>query len=257
MVFGNQPRRTQFDFGLSGPIPPDILLLMGLTFLSYTLGAFQSTAQFIAAIQLTPRLWTDGFLWQLVTYPFGTGYGGPLSLILGLWMILMFGKPVFFFVGRKAFWRYFFITALVGAMAAVLTQVLLAAVGLGNIVPQPFVLINGQFLIWTFLISAFAALYGHATVLLMFILPVRASWFVAIELAFAFLAFLSYHDFAGFIGCCAAIGASYLQFAGISPGRFLHEIRLRIQRKWFEHRLRQLKKKGDGDGDVVQGPWVH
>ncbi|MEO1366210.1 MAG: hypothetical protein AAFX50_03460, partial [Acidobacteriota bacterium] len=177
--------------------------------------------------------------------------------IIGLWMMLMFGKQVFFFVGRKAFWRYFFITALVGAMAAVLTQVILAAVGLGGAVPRPFVLINGQFFIWTFLISGFAALYGHATVLLMFVLPVKAKWFIGIEIAFAFLAFLSYHDFAGFVGACAAIGAAYLQFSGIGPGRFLHETRLRVQRKWFEYKLRQLKNKGGGDGDVVQGPWVH
>ena len=261
MVFGGSPpRRTQIDFGLSGPSPPDLLLLMGLTFLSFTLGAFNLTAVAVYLIQLTPRIWTDGFLWQLVTFPFATSYGiGGLGLILSLWMMLMFGKQVFYFVGRKIFWRYFFISALVAAMAAVLTQVLLTLVGLGGSVPVPFALMNGQFFILVFLISGFSALYGHATVYLMFVLPVKASWFVGIEIGFAFLAFLGYHDFAGFIGLCAAVLASYMQFSGRGPARFIHEMRMRIERRVLEYKLRQLKKKGGGSGDdsVIKGPWIN
>lgn len=261
MVFGGgPPRRAQVDFGLSGPIPPDILLLMGLTFFSFTLGAFRLTEVAVYLAQLTPRIWTDGFLWQLVTFPFATSYGvGALGLIIGLWMILMFGKQVFFFVGRRVFWRYFFITALVAGMAATITQVLLGLLGLGGAVPVPFALMNGQFFILTFLISGFAALYGHATIYLMFVLPVKASWFVGIEIAFAFLAFLGYHDFAGFIGLCAGVAASYMQFSGRGPARFLHEMRMRLERRWLEYKLRQLKKKGGGSGDggVIQGPWIN
>lgn len=246
------------DFGLSGPIPKDILVLLGVTFLSYALGAFASTRPLIDLLQLGPGV-LRGFLWQLVTYPAASSYDqGALGFLITLWMILVFGKQVFGFVGRKAFWRHFVISALVAGVIAVLVERVMALAGSTSPF-VPFTLMQGRAFILAFLITGFATLYGNATIYFMFVLPLKASWFIGLEILLAFLLFLSYQDFAGFIGICAAVGASYMLFSGRGPMRFFHETRLRIERRILERKLRKMRGKGgDGDGGgLVQGPWVN
>ena len=271
MVLGSQPRRSGIDFGLSGPIPKDIIFLLAATFGSYTLGAFASTRGLMDLLRLTPALWQNGHVWQIVTYPFITPYGGAFGLILSLWMILAFGKQVFFFVGRKAFWRHLFVTTISGAAVAVLVRMVLVALGWATPGVVPFSLMQGATMLLAFLFTGFAALYANATIHLMFVLPIKAVYFVPIEIFLAFLGFLAYQDLAGFLGLTAAIGVSYFVFSGRSPKRTLHELKLRLQRKIYERRLRKLRaqgtkggskgggpKGGNGEGGgVVQGPWVN
>ncbi len=256
-MIGSNPRRGTIDFGLDGPIPRDLLILMACLFITYSFSAFQSTRELVAAARLSRSIWQEGFFWQLVTYPFAADYGHPLGLILSLWMVLIFGKQVYYFVGRKAFWKTFFSSTMVAAGVAVVVQYLMDWAGMAPTFFLPFGMMQGQLIVLTVLITGFATLYGHATVYLMFVLPVKASWFIGLEILFAFLAFLSSKDLAGFIGICAAVTVAYFLFSGVSPRRFLHEIRLRIQRKLIEAKLRKMRKgKGDGSG-VVKGPWVH
>ncbi len=258
-MIGSQSRRGTIDFGLDGPIPRDILVLMACLFVTYSLSAFQATLELVAAAQLSRAIWQEGFFWQFVTYPFAAGYGNPLGLILSLWMILVFGKQVYYFVGRKAFWKTFFSSTMAAAGVAVTIQYLMDWAGMSPTFFLPFGMMQGQLIVLTVLITGFATLYGHSTIYLMFVLPVKASWFIGLEILFAFLAFLSSKDLAGFIGICTAVTVAYFLFSGVSPKRFLHEIRLRIQRKLIEARLRRMRKgKGKGGDDgVVQGPWVH
>ena len=67
-------------------------------------------------------------------------------------------------------------------------------------------------------IAAFATLYGNATILLFFVLPIQAKWFLLLEIVFAFMGFLGSGDLGGFLGIVAAVGVVYdiLSRGGVS-----------------------------------------
>ena len=64
-------------------------------------------------------------------------------------------------------------------------------------------------------IAAFATLNRNATILLFFVLPIQARWFLWLEVLFAFIAFLGSHDLPGFLGITTAV----LRDLGIALGR--------------------------------------
>ena len=129
------------------------------------------------------------------------------------------------------------------------------ATPLGTGVPNVFSLKQGQHILLTLFVAAFATLYSEATIYLFFVLPVKARWFLWLEVLFAFLAFLGSKDLAGFLGICTGVFATWfwLQPKGRRPG--LRELWLRTQRWWLERRMKQLRRKrgfkvvpGEGQG---------
>ena len=80
-MFGPQPGRRQVSFGI-GPVPKDLLILLGVLFFTYTLDAFPGTRPLIAMLQLTPAVWQNGFLWQIITYPFAENFNGIWFLVM-------------------------------------------------------------------------------------------------------------------------------------------------------------------------------
>jgi hypothetical protein len=99
-----------------------------------------------------------------------------------------------------------------------------------------------------------------ATILLMFVLPVQAKWFLLLTLLFAFMAFLPTHDLAGFAGLVAAVGFSYL-YLSRGFGMPVRRTWLRLREWGLRQRLRGLRRRrnlrlvrGERDGD---DGWVH
>jgi hypothetical protein len=102
----------------------------------------------------------------------------------------------------------------------------------------------------------------EATILLFFVLPVQAKWFLLLEIVFAFLGFLSTHDLAGFLGVCAAVGATVLYLRPRSARGGLREVWLRMQQGWFRFRLAWLRRRRGfkvvrGEKPGGDDPWVH
>lgn len=212
--------------GLSTPPAPDLVTLLAIVFTTFTLQFFEATAWLPALLRLTPALWQDGYLWQLVTYPFA-GFGPPsLWFLLELLILYMFGNQVYWRLGRRRFWQ-----VLLGSTATAALVATLVALAVGDH-PLGFTLMQGQRTLLALCIAAFAASFGDATILLFFVLPVKARWFVWIELAVAFIAYLSTRDLAGFAGVCAAVAGGFFAAAGPSGGRrawlSLQELRLRL-----------------------------
>jgi hypothetical protein len=252
--------------GLSGRPPRDILVLVAVELFVFTLRFFAATAIVPLLLELTPAVWRGGFVWQLLTYPFA-GYGVPgFWFLLELLMLYWFGKDVFAQLGRRLFWR----TIAWGAIPAGLVAVLVEWAS-GFAPPgQAFNLIEGQRILLVVLIAAFATVNRRATIYLL-ILPIEARWFLAVEVLFGFMGFLSTHDLGGFLGICTALGVTYA-FLTTGGGRrgALRELRLRLERWWIARRLAQTRKKrgirvvrgtgdrGDGgNGQVKRGPWKH
>lgn len=250
-------------FGSGGAPPRDVLILLGVVFATYSL-QFLGAAGAMELLRLTPLVWQLGLLWQLVTYPFiGTsGGGGPsLWILLELLILFWFSRDVYRRLGQKSFWMLLAWAVVGAALTAVAVELLWRLAGGGH--AAPFWLMQGQRMLLTVAVAAFATLYRDATIYLFFVLPVQAKYFLPLEILFAFIAFLGSKDLAGFLGICAAVGITYSLLTRGSLRRGLRELWLRLQRRWLRAKLgRERNKRGfrvyDGEGSGSgRDPWVH
>ena len=188
--FPTSTRPSFGGFSLGGAPPRDLIVLLGVLLVTFSLRFFGPTRIVPALLELTPGVWQRGFVWQLITYPF-VGNGGPgIWFLLELFFLGMFGRDVFNGARaapllarageRRARWP----------MVGVLVRSPATSSRVDRPSPPPFVLLQGQHVLFAIVIAAFATLYRDATILLFFVLPVRARWFLAIEVLFAFMAFL-------------------------------------------------------------------
>lgn len=237
---------------MSGPVPRDVWILLGVILGTFAIDILTNGG--LLLLRLTSAVWLAGYVWQLATYAF-IGYGAPtLWILLELLILFWFGKDVFWRLGRKRFWRTLAWAVVGGALVAVAADVLLRLAGFP--LDPAYLIMQGQRVLLTVLIAAFAALFADATIYLMFVLPIRARWFIWIEILFAFIAFLGTRDLPGFLGLCAAIGITWTVIRHGGPGRGLRRGWLRFRQRRLEAQLeRERRKRGfrvvrGGDGQV-------
>lgn len=258
-----------------GPTPIDLIALLVFVFVTFSFQFFSFTRVVPDLLHLSSDVWRHGFLWQTVTYPFA-GYGGPsIWFLLELLILYWFGRDVFSRLGRKRFWSLLGTAAFCGALLAVPIDALLP----DPAVNAPFVILQGQRTLIAILIAAFATLNRNATILLFFVLPVRASWFLWLEILFAFMAFLATKDLAGFVGLSTAVWATWATLTFGDPATFLRRTWLRLEQRRVERELERLQRQrreklkvlrggkdgddgdgnddDDGNGEVRPGPWVN
>jgi hypothetical protein len=253
------------SFGLGGPLPRDLAVLLVVLFTTYAMQFFSATALLPALMRLSPLVWRNGFVWQLATYPFA-GWG-PASLwfLLELLVLYWFGRDVFAGLRRRHFWTLIAWCTVVGGAVAVVVDVIansVAAPSVAALEPGPYPLIQGQQLLIAVFVTAFATANRQAQILLFFVLPIEARWFIAIEIVIAFILFLQSHDLPGFLGLCAAIGIAYVYVRDGGIGRGLRQTRLRAQRWWLERRLSGVRRKRGfrvvpSDRDQGRGGWLN
>ena len=241
-------------FGGSGlPVPKDLIGILVTLFATLSLGFFEGTAIIPALLRLTPAVFR-GFVWQVVTYPaIGWGASG-LWFLIELLILFWFGRDVFWRLGRQRFWLLLVRAAIGAALVAVVVQLVQNLAGVGATGIAAFQLMQGQRILLAIVIAAFATLWGEATILLFFVLPVTARWFLWLEILFAFIGFLESKDFAGFCGVTAAVFLTYTGLRSGGAGSVLHDWRKRAERLVLERRLDRLKRKRrfdviDGDED--------
>ena len=234
MAYGRGPQRMGVQFGSigfagHGRPPADLIALVAVLFVTYALQFFAATRIVPTLLQLGPAVWRAGFVWQLVTYAF-SGFGPPSPwFLLELLVVYWFGRDVRRMVGRGRFWRLLVVGALGAAVAAVAVQLVA-----GGAHPLPFQLMQGQRVLLALLVAAFAMLAGDATILLFFVLPVRARLMVWLGPLLGFVAFLATKDLAGLAGICAATG---LAVAMTSPRG--------LRRAWLAWRQRRFQRRVD------------
>lgn len=247
------------------PAPPDVVVLFAVVFATYVAQFFDATRIVPALLHLSPGIWMAGFVWKLVTYPFA-GYGAASPwIVLELLFGFFFGRDLYYRLGRGRFWRTLLTVAVVAALAACAVEMALRATSGGH--PAPFTLMQGQRLLITVFIAGFATLMGEATILLFFVLPLKARWFLGLEVLFAFLAYLGTKDLAGFVGLLVAVGLTWALLTRRGPRRALRELWLRFQERRMRAKLDRLRKKrgfrvvpggGEGGGgNVTPGPWLN
>lgn len=250
------------------PPPRPIWILLGIQLGSLILDSFAGTRLFIDLLRLTPAVWEWGAVWQLATYPFVAAGGPSLWFLLTLLMLAWFGGDVYRGLGRRHFWRLLAWAVLGAAAVACITYLLLdlaggQALAGGGLVP-PFVLIQGQRMLLTIFVAAFATAYRHATVTLFFVLPIQAKWFLGIEILVGLILFLQTKDLPGFLAICAAVGITYTYITSGGTGSGVRKRWSRLDR-WFADQKMRFKRRrrgmkvvgGRGTGGVRQGPWVN
>lgn len=246
--------------GFPGPPPRDLVVLLAVVFATYAMQFFAALALVPALLRLTPAVFA-GFVWQVATYPFA-GWGAPsLWFLLELLVLYWFGGEVFWRLGRRRFWRLVMVSTVGAGLAAVLVEGL-AWLAAGGLSPAAFQIMQGQRMLITIMIAAFATMFGEATVLLFFVLPVKARWFLWIEVAFAFIAYLGSKDLAGFVGICGAVWLTWLQLQPGGPQVGLKRLRLDLKRRIVEWRLGRLRRKRkfdviDGGGGPDRDRWIN
>jgi len=250
-----QQQGTPFGgFAGSGlPVPKDLIGILVALFVTFSLQFFEGAAIIPALFRLTTAVFR-GFVWQIATYPaIGWGASG-LWFLLELLILFWFGRDVFWRLGRQRFWLLLVRAAIGAALVAVVVQLVQGLAGVGASDFAAFQLMQGQRILLAIVIAAFATLWGEATILLFFILPIKARWFLWLEILFAFIGFLESKDFAGFCGVSAAVFLTYTGLKMGGAGGLFHDWRKRGERFILEHRLERLKRKRrfdviDGDKD--------
>ena len=251
-------------FGSSPAAPRALLLLIGFMFLTFVFQFFASTRELLQPLRLNELVWRGGQVWRLATYGF-VGFGQPsLWFILQLAVLFWFGRDVLRALGRRTFWQLLGAGVVVAGAVAVGVDASLSAQGF---FPErlPFIILQGQQILLAILVAAFAVLYANATILLMFVLPVPARWFLPLEILMAFLAFLWSKDLGGFLGLSAAVLLTWWWISGNGPRRALRELRLRLERRILAARLSWNRRRrglkviqgGKSDDNVRRGPWVN
>ena len=250
-----------FVGGLSGPVPTDIWVLLGTIFVTFSMQFFDSLAWLPALLRLTPAVWQSGYLWQLVTYPF-IGFGQPsFWFLLELLILFMFARDALNKLGRRGFWRLLVVTSLVAGLVAVCIGLLAQLISGPQAVQGP-ILMQGQRMLVIILIAAFATLNRNATILLMFVLPIQARWFIPLEIVLAFLGYLSTKDLAGFLGICAAVAFTFGWLTGWRRQDFFRPMRLQAQQTWLKLRLAWMRKRRGihvvpKQDSSKKDPWLH
>jgi hypothetical protein len=251
--FGRPPVR----FGFATGVPPDVVALLAVVFVTFSLQFFAATAGLVELLRLSPRVWTSGFVWQLVTYPFA-GVGAPtIWILLELFVLFWFARDVLWRLGRARFWRLIGWSTLAGGLVAVGVDLALRFAGW---VPENSLVIpQGQRMLLALVTAAFAVLFRDAQILLFFVLPLPARWLLPLELLVAFIAFLASHDLAGLLGLYAGVATAWgsLRRGGLQGG--LREAWLGGQQWWLRQRMARLRRKRGFK--VVAGqprdPWLH
>jgi hypothetical protein len=255
-----RPSYQPIDF-LGDPPPRDFLILMAVLFVTFSMGFFPWTQPLMGLLYLSPDVWQRGFLWQLVTYLFAALPDQPFWFLVTLLILYLFGKQVRSYLRRRQFWQLLLQAGLTASLVAVGVQLLISAAGWRTL---PFLLMQGDRMVLAILIAAYATMFRQAVIRLFFVLPIKARDFLWLEILFAFMAFLTTRDFAGFVGITTAVATTYGLLTG-GLRKMLREWRLRIERLLIEMRLRFLRRKrkmrlvkpDDGGDARRQDPWVH
>jgi membrane associated rhomboid family serine protease len=116
-----------------------------------------------------------GYVWQLVSFQFM--HAGFLHLFFNCLVIYMFGRPVEDALGTKNFLILYFLSGIIGGLCQILAGILLKGIFAAPVVGAS----AGGF----GLTSAFALLFPDQIILLFFVLPLRAKYFLWLSIALA------------------------------------------------------------------------
>lgn len=159
--------RSSFGFGTRlSRLGKHLLILYGVIYVAQLLLEHWFGIPVAAFLQLYPPGSGNFHLWQILTHPFIHDPQAPIGFLINCLMLYFFAAPVEFALGPGRFLGLFYLAALGGALFGMAFS---GVAGFG----APFM---GMLPSLLALIVVFGLLNPEATILLMFILPVKAKY---------------------------------------------------------------------------------
>ncbi len=241
-------RDLSYAFG-PGPPSPAIKLLIYVN-----IGAFLLTLivpDIVLRLGVVPRaVFEQLAIWQLVTYMFL--HGDVFHILFNMLLLWMFGTELERTWGTRFFTKYYFVTGIGAAVTSLLW----------SISPLPFadsmydsVMIGASGAVYGILL-AYALYFPHRPILMYFVFPVPAKYFVMIMGAIAFLSS---------IGSAGTGVAHTAHLGGLVVGYlYLKGLRLRplaeLKYRWLRWRMNRARSKfgvysGGRDDDSWKSDW--
>ena len=225
------PDRTRRSFGFGTNLTrlgKRLLILYGVIYVAELLLEHWFKVPVVAFLQLYPFSSENFHFWQIVTHPFIHNPRAPIGFLINCLVLYFFAAPVEFALGSGRFLALFYLAALGGAMCG------LAFSGVAGF-NAPFM---GMLPGLLALIVVFGLLNPEATILLMFILPVKAKYISYGTAGITLLTFLAKANPYGAYHLGGVL-FGFLYFK--SPGTFI-DPRL-IHLKYLQWRLQRRKSR--------------
>ena len=195
---------------------------------------------------LTPRLTVTRFmLWQPFTYMFL--HGGVGHILFNMLILWMFGVQLERLWGSRFFLRFYFVAGLGAAIVTVAVSLLPFSFSAAT---YATITIGASGAIYG-LLMAFALYYPETPILMFFLFPVPAKYFVMILGAIAFISTPRYGDGVGHITHLGGLLAGYLYLSRlrVASGRRFGFGRLGIMAdikyRYLKWKMGRLRKKFD------------
>lgn len=232
-----------------GYLPPGVKWLLisnSIIFVIFWVGGQPRTI--ITLFSLIPAAVVQNFyIWQLFTYLFL--HGGIGHIVLNMLALYFFGSPLELDWGTRRFLKFYFYCGLAAGVCVVLTGLLVG----GSAFVVPTVGASGAIL---GLLVAFGVLYPNETILLMFVIPMKAKHLVMLYAAIELLSLWGPNTGVSTIAHLGgmAFGFLYLKVRFPKVGSYVPDWRGRY-RQWKMQRAKKkfqvyMKKHGGG-------PWVN
>ena len=224
--YAPRPTAVHYSFG-PGPITPAVkwLIIANVVMFLATL----IYEPIILLLGLTPQIVVERFwIWQLATYLFL--HGGPVHILFNMLGVWMFGVELERLWGTRQFLKYYAITG-IGAGLTVLAVGLVLGSGSET---YRFPTIGASGALYGLLV-AFAYYYPDRPLLMFFLFPIPAKYFVMIVGAMAFLSAPQSR-----VSEAAHLGGLVIGYLYLRAGRggLSAEIKFRYL-KWKMNRLRR------------------
>ncbi len=201
---------------------------------------------------LTPAVVLERFfVWQPVTYLFLHGSLG--HILINMLILWMFGVELERLWGTRFFLRYYFITG-VGAALATIGASLLPAVFGGRLYVTPTIGASGAIY---GLLMAFALYYPTRPILMFFLFPVPAKYFVMIIGA---IAFLMSTEPGGGIAHMAHLGGLVVGYLYLRRGRLPFTLgraglKAELKYRYMKWKMARLRKRFDAMSGGQSRDW--
>lgn len=241
-----QGDRSTMGFGASlSPVGKTMLIVYTSAYIIELLGEHWLGLPIYSWLAISPITSEHFHFWQLITHPVVHNPGAPFGFLINCLIFYFFAGTVESALGTRGFLRIYIIAAMGGAAAGLIFSGLASfSVPFGGMMPSLLALI-----------VVFGLLHPDATVLLMFVLPIKAkfiSYGTIIVTALTFLAKTNVHG-AYHLG---GIGLVWLYFN--TPTQWINSNWWRW--KFFERGQKKRRSKFtviDGQKDDDDKPTIH
>jgi len=238
--------RTSYSYSSFFPAGVKWLLISNIAiFVFFSLPLGPEVERIFLLLALSPLLVVQHFaIWQLATYMFL--HGGISHILFNMLTLWMFGMDLERDWGTKRFLKYYFFCGIGAGICDVVVNLALGSLNTRTIGSSGAIF---------GLLLAFGLLYPDRVVLMSFLFPIKAKYFVMIMGAIAFLG--SMGNSGSGVDNVAHLGGMLFGYAYLR-GRFLHLDAGKLMRRYQEWKVQRARKKFQVYmRKQGRGPWVN